>query len=174
MWVFVFQKYGKFCVSSSINLLFLKSDYRILQILIILEYIFLQVRQGCNSDIRFEGIKKLVEFLSIIARINITIENNDKSDFFSLVSAAGANIEDVIESNVGKYLDSLKRFLISKQNNGPYQQLLNHGDVQEIVDQVNNSIGNGLNLQKIEAIRKVNVSTHLLYLGQIIKMGKEL
>ena len=97
--------------------------------------------------------------MSIIARINITIENNDKSEFFSLVSTVGANIEDVMENNVGKYLDSLKRFLMSKQNNGPYQQLLNHGDVQEIVDQVNNSIGNGLNFQKIEAIRRVNVST---------------
>ena len=102
--------------------------------------------------------------MSIIARINITIENNDKSEFFSLVSTVGANIEDVMENNVGKYLDSLKRFLMSKQNNGPYQQLLNHGDIQEIVDQVNHSIGNRLNFQKIEAIRKVNVSTlsHLL------------
>ena len=106
--------------------------------------------------------------MSIIARINITIENNDKSEFYSLVTTAGANIEDVIESNVGKYLDSLKRLLISKQNNGPYQQLLNHGDVQEIVDQVNNSIGNGLNFQKIEAIRRVNVSTLLGPKTQII------
>ena len=100
--------------------------------------------------------------MSIIAQINITIENNDKSEFFSLVTTAGANIEDVIESNVGKYLDSLYRLLTSKQNNGPYQQLLNHGDVQEIVDQVNNSIGNGLNFQKIEAIRRVNVSTMII------------
>ena len=83
-----------------------------------------------------------------------------------MVTTVGANIEDVMENNVGKYLDSLKRFLMSKQNNGPYQQLLNHGDIQEIVDQVNHSIGNRLNFQKIEAIRKVNVSTlsHLLIL----------
>ena len=113
------------------------------------------VREGCNSDIRFEGIKKLCEFLSIIARINISIERYDKLQFWELSTATGANIEDVIEANLEKYLDSMQSFLLEKKH-GAFKQLLNHGDVQEIIDQVNNSIGNGLSLQKIEAVRKVN------------------
>ena len=49
----------------------------------------------------------------------------------------------------------MQSFLLEKKH-GAFKQLLNHGDVQEIIDQVNNSIGNGLSLQKIEAVRKVN------------------
>merc|ERR1712083_64761 len=53
------------------------------------------VRHGCKSDIRYEGIKKLCEFLSIIAEINYAIEQNNSTQVWSLAASSEANIEDL-------------------------------------------------------------------------------
>ena len=113
------------------------------------------VREGCQSDIRFEGIKKLCEFLSLIAKLNDSVERFDRMQFLNIATNSNANLEDVIDANVERYLDAMQRSLLEKKK-GAFKQLLNHGDIQEIIDQVNNTIGNGLSLQKIEAVRKVN------------------
>ena len=84
---------------------------------------------------------QLCEFLSIIAKINKSIQENDLEKFGSLLTSPEANIEDVSEANIRKYLQACKK----SQN-----PLLNHGDLQELIDDCNNNFG------QIEAIKEVN------------------
>ena len=78
--------------------------------------------------------------MSIIAKINKSIQENNLEKFCTLLTSPEANIEDVSEANLRKYLQACK----SKNS------LLNHGDLQEIIDDCNNNFG------QIEAIKEVN------------------
>lgn len=102
------------------------------------------VRDGCHSDIRFEGIQKLCEFLSIIAKINMAVKDGAKSDFVKWITFEKANIEDVYDSNIDEYMREMRR------ENG----ILNHGDVQEIIDKVN--LSQQSNFAQIQAVHEVN------------------
>lgn len=81
--------------------------------------------------------------MSIIARINRAVELQNAQDFLDLASNPGASIEDVIKENIPNYLRTMKSIQAEK--------LLNHGDIQEVIDTVNNN-----DFKKIEAVRKVN------------------
>ena len=84
---------------------------------------------------------QLCEFLSIIAKINQSIQENNLEKFEALLTSPEANIEDVSEATIRKY------FQACQKSKNP---LLNHGDLQEIIDDCNNNFG------QIEAIKEVN------------------
>ena len=100
------------------------------------------VKIGSKSDLRFEGMKKLCEFLSKIAQINVAIRENSIETFANLVIEA--NIEDFYPSNVEKYLKKMSKI----------GKILSHADLQEIIDCVNAE--NEQNWTKIQAVQKVN------------------
>ena len=69
------------------------------------------VRVGCQSDIQFEGIKKMCEFLSSIAKINDAIKRFDKKQFLNVASAPNSNIDDVNFAYVDRYLFTMQKAL---------------------------------------------------------------
>ena len=96
----------------------------------------------CSNIQKNVSFFQLCEFLSIIAEINRTIQDHDLEAFGSLLTSPGANIEDVTEANLRKYMQACKKMGSHK--------LFNHGDLQEIIDDCNN------NFSQIEAIKEVN------------------
>ncbi len=101
------------------------------------------VREGCKADIRYEGIRKLCEFLSKIAEINMTVQQNDISNFVALCTCPDTNLEDFYMEHAERYMSEMS-----------VSQIFNHGEIQEIIDKVNSN--NATNYSQIEAIHKVN------------------
>ena len=67
--------------------------------------------------------------MSIISEINLAIDENKPTKVYRLAISSEANIEDIHETNIKKYMAEL---ILERQ-----RKLLNHGDIQEIIDNVN-------------------------------------
>ena len=85
--------------------------------------------------------------MSIIAEINLAIEQNNSDQVFRLSKSSEANIEDIHETNLKKYMIE---FQIERK-----KKILNHGDIQEIIDNVNSNLqSNYLQIEALQAINK--------------------
>ena len=84
--------------------------------------------------------------MSIISEINLAIDENKPTKVYRLAISSEANIEDIHETNIKKYMAEL---ILKRQ-----RKLLNHGDIQEIIDNVNSNLQS--NYLQIEALQAIN------------------
>ena len=93
----------------------------------------------------FSSFLQVCEFLSIIAEINLAIEENNSNQVYTLATSSDF-LEDLHENNMKKYMAEMQ---IERQ-----RKILNHGDIQEIIDNVNSN--HQSNYLQIEALQNIN------------------
>ena len=116
------------------------------------------IRQQSGIDLRADGIVKVCQFLNPVAQVNQAVEIGDPLAL--IYHCQKASVEDVSVDLKDKYLAAMREAVAAKK--GQRDQLLNHSDIQEVVDVVNAEIANGTNMELIEAIHAVNRAVNSL------------
>ena len=116
------------------------------------------IRQQSGIDLRADGIVKVCQFLNPVAQVNQAVEIGDPLAL--IYHCQKASVEDVSVDLKDKYLSAMREAVAAKK--GQRDHLLNHSDVQEVVDVVNAEVANGTNMELIEAIHAVNRAVNSL------------
>ncbi len=116
------------------------------------------IREDCRSDLKYEAVKKVCEFLAPIAKINKAAEARNCSEFWQLSTARGVNLEDLEYNLREKYVEAICAALSVKLRDRNACPLLNHAEIQDTIDLVNDEMktAKSRDYKRIEAIREVN------------------
>ena len=123
------------------------------------------IRQASGIDLRADGIVKVCDFLYTVAQINQAVQYKDYNAIVSLCLRDGTNLEDVNPQFKTKYGEALTAAFSRKQ--GDFCKLLNHADIQDVIDAVNAEVVNVASLETIEAIKLVNEAVKSLDAPQL-------
>jgi len=112
------------------------------------------IRQASGIDLGADGIVKVTKFLLNVAKVNQAVaERCDHDTVLGLLT--GASLLDVNPDLKAEYFEGV-RVALSRKKRDPFCPLLNHADLQDVIDEVNNENANSQSLETIEAIKLVN------------------
>ena len=115
-------------------------------------------------DLRADGIVKVCQFLYHVAVVNQIVETGRDLNRLSEIFQR-ASLTDFNHDLTSDYLSSLRVALASKR--GDFCPLLNHTEIQDVIDAVNEEKDNAQSLETIEAVRLVNQAVRTLDASQL-------
>lgn len=133
------------------------------------------IQDESGADLNYDGIFKPVCFLNLVAEVGLAARKRDSN----LVQEALANPELYIQDLEKKCMEKYSEAIM--QQSSKSSELLSHGDIQDIVDRVNND--NSDYLHTLHGVEKVNsavekgglgLSSAMLTLGYKLNKNDEI
>ncbi len=98
------------------------------------------------SDLRYEGIQALTEFLNLVARVNLAVRGRNPEDVWRRLNAPDLNLEDLEAGRRDRYCEALLSALKGKEGG-----MLTHSELQAAVDRANDEAARAGATQMSEA-----------------------